>query len=543
MIFGPTPVADAQDCILAHSIRFAGTTFKKGRRLSATDTAALADAGIESVLAARFETDDVPEDVAAAAVAEAARGDHTKTSAAFTGRCNLYADAGGVVLIDRERIDRLNRVDESITMATLAPFDHVTKGQLLATVKIIPFAAPRDAVDTCIAIASEDTPLVRLAPIQTHRVGLVMTTLSGTKDSVLDKTAGVVRDRLERLGSTLIAEQRCAHDETAIGEAVRTLLQDGCAPILIYGASAIVDRRDVVPAGIVAAGGVIEHFGMPVDPGNLILTAHVGGTPVVGLPGCARSPKLNGVDWVLWRLFAGVPVDAASIQAMGVGGLLKEIPSRPQLREPGSTDAAPRVPRITAIVLAAGQSSRMGPTNKLLETVDGEAMVRRVVAHARESQATDVLVVLGHQSQSVRAALADAGVTFTDSPHYAEGLSASLKAGIAGVPVESDGAIVLLGDMPAVSPAHIDRLIAGFNPVEGRSICVPTTRGKRGNPVLWGRAYFDEIAALSGDVGARHLIGAHREAVCEVALEDEAIFVDVDTPAALRAYREKSDER
>ena len=97
--------------------------------------------------------------------------------------------------------------------------------------------------------------------------------------------------------------------------------------------------------------------------------------------------------------------------------------------------------------------------------------------------------------------------------------------------------------MPAVSPAHIDRLIAGFNPVEGRSICVPTTRGKRGNPVLWGRAYFDEIAALSGDVGARHLIGAHPEAVCEVALEDEAIFVDVDTPAALRAYREKSDER
>lgn len=542
MIFGPTPVATAKDCILAHSVRVAGTVFKKGRRLSAADTAALTDAGIDSVLAARFEVDDVPEDVAAAAVAEAARGEHTKTSAAFTGRCNLYAEGDGVVLIDRSRIDRLNQVDEAITIATLAPFDLVTAGQLLATVKIIPFAAARAAVDACIAIARAEAPPVQVAPIRPHKVGLVMTTLPGTKGSVLDKTAGVLRDRLERLGSTLVAERRCDHNEAAISGAVKALRDTGCAPILIYGASAIVDRRDVIPAGIVAAGGAIDHFGMPVDPGNLILTGHIGDTAVIGLPGCARSPKLNGVDWVLWRLLAGVPVHSGAIQAMGVGGLLKEIPSRPQLREPGDANGAPRVPRITAVVLAAGQSRRMGPANKLLEAVDGETMVRRVVANAQASQAADVIVVLGHQGESVRASLADTGVSFVDSPHYAEGLSASLKAGIAAVAPDSDGAVVLLGDMPAVSADHIDRLIAGFNPVEGRGICVPTTRGKRGNPVLWGRAYFDEIAALSGDVGARHLIGAHQDAVCEVAVEDEAIFVDVDTPAALQAYRDRADK-
>ncbi|MEQ8249063.1 MAG: molybdopterin-binding/glycosyltransferase family 2 protein [Alphaproteobacteria bacterium] len=541
MIFGPTPVADAEDCILAHSVRVAGTVFKKGRRLSAVDTVALAEAGIVSVLAARFEADDVPEDAAAAAVAEAAGGAHTKTSAAFTGRCNLYAEGAGVVLIDRERIDRLNQVDEAITIATLPPFDLVTAGQLLATIKIIPFAAARAAVDECIAIARSETPPVRVAPIRPHSVGLVMTVLPGTKESVLDKTAGVLRDRLDQLGSTLVAEQRCDHDEGALAGAVKALLDRGCAPILVYGASAIVDRRDVVPAGIVAAGGAIDHFGMPVDPGNLILTAHVGDIPVIGLPGCARSPKLNGVDWVLWRLLAGVPVDSGAIQAMGVGGLLKEIPSRPQLREPSAGDGAPRVPRITAVVLAAGQSRRMGAANKLLEAVHGEAMVRRVVAHAQASQAADVVVVLGHQGERVRAALADTGVSFTDSPHFADGLSASLKAGIAAVPSASDGAVVLLGDMPGVTADHIDRLIAGFNPVEGRGICVPTTRGKRGNPVLWGRAFFDEIASLSGDVGARHLIGTHQDAVCEVALEDDAIFVDVDTPAALQAYRDRTE--
>jgi molybdenum cofactor cytidylyltransferase len=539
MFFGSIPVAEAEDCILAHSLRFDGGAFKKGRKLSSPDIAALTDAGVATVLAARLEEGDVPEDDAAHLVAEAICGTGAKTSAPFTGRCNLFAESDGVVLVDRGLIDDLNQIHESITIATLTPIEHVTPGQLLATVKIIPFAAPREAVDACVAMAKKGAP-VSLAPIKPRQVGLVMTMLAGTKASVLDKTATVVGARLTHLGSTVNAERRCTHDATAIGAAVQELIAAGCAPVLIYGASAIVDRRDVVPSGVVAAGGTIDHFGMPVDPGNLILTAHVGDTAVIGLPGCARSPKLNGVDWVLWRLLADVPVNATAIQAMGVGGLLKEIPTRGQLREPGSPNKAPRVPRITAVILAAGQSRRMGVANKLLEEVDGAAMVSRVVAQATASQAGEVIVVLGHEGKSVRAALADSGVIFADSPQYAEGLSASLKAGIAAVPEDSDGAIVLLGDMPAVTATHIDQVIAAFNPVEGRSICVPTTRGKRGNPVLWGREYFAEIDALSGDVGARHLIGTHADAVCEVALEDDAIFVDVDTPDALRAYRDKT---
>jgi molybdenum cofactor cytidylyltransferase len=543
MEFGPVPVTDAQGCVLAHSLRFGARTFKKGRRLSADDLAALAEAGIASVVAARLGPDDVAEDEAAATVARAVCGDNARTNAAFTGRCNIYAACDGVVVIDAAGVDALNRIDEAITLATLAPFDHVREGQLLATVKVIPFAAPRPAVVACEALATRGTPLVQVAAMRPHRAALIMTTLAGTKDSILDKTAAVVRERLEGLGSALTAERRCAHDEKALAAAIRSLHEEGCAPILIYGASAIVDRRDVIPAGIVAAGGAIDHFGMPVDPGNLILTGHLGATPVIGLPGCARSPKLNGADWVLWRLLSGLPVDRAAIQAMGVGGLLKEIPSRPQLREPGAADGAPRVPRITAVVLAAGQSRRMGTANKLLEEIDGVAMVARAVAAAQASQAAGVVVVTGHEAARVRTLLEDRGVAFADSPHYAEGLSASLKAGIAAVPADADGAIVLLGDMPGVSAAHIDRLIAAFNPVEGRSICVPTHRGKRGNPVLWGNEFFDDIAALSGDVGAKHLIGAHADAVCEVALDDEAIFVDLDTPEALAAYRGKDGSR
>ena len=109
---------------------------------------------------------------------------------------------------------------------------------------------------------------------------------------------------------------------------------DSSDALIAFGASAITDRRDVIPAAIEAIGGRIERFGMPVDPGNLLLLAERHGMPIIGAPGCARSPKENGFDWVLQRVLAGVPIHDADIRAMGVGGLLMEIASRPQPRAP-----------------------------------------------------------------------------------------------------------------------------------------------------------------------------------------------------------------
>lgn len=166
---------------------------------------------------------------------------------------------------------------------------------------------------------------------------LVQTRLPGTKESVLDKTVGVTRQRLSAAGSRLAAEWRTPHEEEAVAEAVSRAKAAGADLILVAGASAIVDRRDVLPAGIEAAGGTVEHFGMPVDPGNLLLLARVDGVPVLGLPGCARSPKLNGFDWVLQRIAAGIPVDRRAVMAMGAGGLLAEIPTRPQPRAEDGT--------------------------------------------------------------------------------------------------------------------------------------------------------------------------------------------------------------
>ncbi|MBL8706674.1 MAG: molybdopterin-binding/glycosyltransferase family 2 protein [Rhodospirillales bacterium] len=538
MKFGDTPVADAQGAVLAHGLRFAGGSLKKGRVLSAADVAQLRAAGIASVVAARPEPDDLSEDAAAARLAAALGGENLTATAAYTGRCNLYASAHGVLAFHRDRLDRLNLVDEAVTVATLQPYDVVEPRQMVATIKVIPYAVRADVVARCEALAQEAGPLLRVAAFRPKAAALIQTAAEGTKQGVLDSTRDVTRARIESLGGTLAGETRCAHRVEPLVKRIQAALSEPIDLLLISGASAITDRRDVIPAAIEEAGGTVVHLGMPVDPGNLILLGEIRGKPVIGLPGCARSPRLNGFDWLLQRLMADLPVTRQDIMRLGVGGLLKEIPSRPLPRaeaEPRPATAAPRAPRIAAVVLAAGLARRMG-SNKLLAPIDGVAMVARAVDAVLASQAQPVIVVTGNEPDKLRAALQGRDVTFVHNPDFAEGLSASLKRGIAAVPQDCDGALVCLGDMPRVSPKDLDRLIAAFNPVEGRAICVPLRDGKRGNPVLWSRRFFAEILALAGDVGAKHLIGAYPEAVAEVPTEDDGVLIDIDTPQALAAF-------
>jgi molybdenum cofactor cytidylyltransferase len=534
MKFGETPVDQAVGTVLAHSLKLPGRALRKGRTLTAEDVAALAAAGHRSIVAARLEPDDIPEDAAAAEVAAPLAGAFVSVAKPFTGRVNFFSQAAGVIVFERDRIDRLNLVDEAITLATIAPCAVVAPKQMVATVKIIPLAVSRRSVAACLKAVEGAGPLFRVAPFQAKRASLIQTRLPGLKESVLDKTVETTRERLAALGSTLVAEARTEHDSPRLAAAIDAAVAAGAELVLVAGASAIIDRRDVIPAAIDCAGGVIDHFGMPVDPGNLMLMGRLGDVPVLGLPGCARSPKVNGFDWVLERLLAGLPVGAGEIRRMGVGGLLADIPIRPMSRSKlAAAQAAPRAPRIAALVLAAGQSRRMGTLNKLLIGIDGKAMVRHVADAVAASGASPLVVVTGHERERVEAALAGLGARFVHNPDYAAGLSTSVRRGLAALPADCDGAVVCLGDMPMVTAETIDRLIAAFNPVEGRAICVPTRRGKRGNPVLLARTLFPELASISGDVGARDLIAGHPELVAEVEMASDAILTDIDTPQAL----------
>jgi molybdenum cofactor cytidylyltransferase len=362
---------------------------------------------------------------------------------------------------------------------------------------------------------------------------VISTLLPGLADKVIDKTLRVTLDRLAPANATIVAERRVPHETKALARALDEVLGSGAELVIVFGASAIADKRDVIPAAVEAVGGEIEHFGMPVDPGNLMLVARANGLPVLGAPGCARSPKENGFDWILARLLCGLPVTRRDITGMGVGGLLMEIVTRPQPRE--SDEPAGR--RVAAIVLAAGRSTRMGGPNKLLAEIGGKPLVRIAAEQALASRARPVVVVTGHQREQVEAVLKGLAVKLVHNPDYAEGLSTSLKVGVAALPAEADGAIVCLGDMPQVDAALIDRLIAAFDPEKGALVAVPTIAGKRGNPVVWSRRFFADLGKLDGDVGARHLIGSYPEAVVEVPVTGNGALVDVDTPDALRAVK------
>jgi len=529
MKFGPVPVKEAVGAIAAHSVRAGEASVEKGRMVTAEDAERLARAGVAEIVAVRLGTDDVGEDEAALRLAERIAGPHARVDRPFTGRANLFAEKAGVLVVDRSAIDGINAIDEAITVATLAAHKAVVAGEMIGTVKIIPYAVPDAILKRALAVLDG---AVRVAPYVRRRIAVASTVLPGLKPSVIKKTLDVLGERIAPAEAAVVQEVSVPHDSGRLAEELRRLASSEAELVIVFGASAIADRRDVIPAALEAAGGKVEHFGMPVDPGNLLLIGSLAGKPVIGAPGCARSPKENGFDWVLHRLLANVPVTRVDIVGMGVGGLLMEIVSRPQPREERPSDAHPA--SVAAVILAAGQSRRMGGPNKLLATIGGVPLVRRTVEAATKSRASSVIVVTGHQAELVSAALAGTDVEIVRNPDYAEGLSTSLRRGISAIPASAAGAVVCLADMPGVTSAVIDRLIAEFRPEEGARIVVPTAHGKRGNPVLWSRAFFAALQDIQGDVGARHLIGENPEAVVEIEI-GAAAALDLDTPEAMAA--------
>jgi molybdenum cofactor cytidylyltransferase len=528
MKFGPASPTEAIGGVTVHTLRQGSLVLKKGTTIGDAEVEALTRAGVKEIVVVRLEDGDVSEDAAAASIAQAVAGEGVNVERAFTGRSNLFAAKPGVLVVDRAKVDRINGVDEAITFATLAAYKPVVEGEMVATVKLIPFGVEAKLCDAAVEAARGGA--LRIAPYVIKRVGIVSTLLPGLAPKVVEKTLRVTAERLAPAGAAIIAERRVPHEETALKAAIRELLGLGAELVIVFGASAIADRRDVIPAALTGIGGAIEHFGMPVDPGNLLLIGNAQGIPVLGAPGCARSPVENGFDWVLMRLLAGLKVTRADLTGMGVGGLLMEIVTRPQPRTKPDIEGNRNV---AAVILAAGRSTRMGGPNKLLAELGGKPLVQIVTEQALASKAKGVIVVTGHQAGEVEKALRGLKVTFVHNPDFAAGLASSVKTGIAAVPTGADGAVICLGDMPLIDSQLIDRLIEAFAPDRGQLIALPVSDGRRGNPVLWARRFFNELMTLDGDIGARHLIAKHSEAVAEVPVEGHGAFLDIDTPQAL----------
>ena len=325
MKFGPVKVAEAQGCVLAHSVPLAKGRLRKGTCLGPEDIVQLLADGHDTLTMARLDPGDVGEDAAAEALAKAlvAQAGGLSMGAAATGRVNIRATVPGIVALDVAALHAVNSVNPMITVATLPPHTRVDPGTMVATVKVISYAVPGEDVDRAATLGRG--AIGQLVP----RYGiatLIETDLDGTKPM---KGRDALQTRLDRLNVSLSTPVHVPHDADGVAAAVREAQGQ---VVFILTASATSDAADVGPAGVVAAGGRLIQFGMPVDPGNLLFLGRVGDKPVIGLPGCARSPALNGADWVLERVICGLDLSRDDFARMGVGGLLKEIPSRPKPR-------------------------------------------------------------------------------------------------------------------------------------------------------------------------------------------------------------------
>ncbi|MDZ7599848.1 MAG: molybdopterin-binding/glycosyltransferase family 2 protein [Hoeflea sp.] len=535
MIFGPVALEQSEGAVLAHSLAVGTLRLKKGHVLNATDLMLLGQGGISQVIVARLEAGDVGEDAAAEALAQAFSGAHIRAANASTGRVNLHATGAGLFRAERLLVDHFNGIDPAITFACLADQTPVQPGEMVATIKIIPLAVAGASLRQAQSAISA-RGMARILPFKPVRAGLIATMLPTLKPQVMDKTRLLLESRLAPSGSSLAEERRVAHEADALSaEIVR--MAASLDLIVIFGASAVTDIQDVVPSAIRKAGGRVEQVGMPVDPGNLLVLGSVGEVPVIGAPGCARSPKENGFDWVLARILTGQTPSAQDITRMGVGGLLTEIATRPQPRqpEPAQGETGSKVP-VGVVLLAAGRASRMGEAagHKLLASFEGETLIRRMARTALASKAAATIVVTGHRGAEIAAELAGLDVDLAANPDFASGMASSLRRGLEALDGAVAGALVLLGDMPALRPEHLDLLIDSFAQARGRAVVRACDGERRGNPVILPRAAFADAMRLQGDVGARALIESGAWPVIDVEI-GPAARIDVDTPEAVLA--------
>jgi len=523
MKFRTLTVASSLGWRLAHSIATKDGRIAKSSEITPEIIAELDQAGQPEVLAYRLEEGDTDENSAARMVADHIQGQDVDVQDAAHGRCNLYAAAAGVLVVDDE-INDLNSAVQEIGIATLDRFTPVTEGQLLATVKIVPYGIETAQLHKALKMSAS----LKVAPYQSFRAALLST---GTP--LNDKPLRATKNRIEYLKGTLETVETCAHDTQIVAAEIRKLSARKLDLLIVSGISAISDMQDILPSALQKAGGSVLHLGMPVDPGNLLMLGKIGSTVVIGMPGCAKSTSRNGFDWVLERFAANLPLDASTLQNMGIGGLLKEATNRPEPRAPA---ASAKHEPTRVVLLAAGKSSRSGNIHKLLAMLDSKPVVTQSVTALKKAGLAEITVVTGSRASEVEAALSSQNVSFLYNEDFESGMGGSLSLGISALPESTELCLVSLGDMPFVNISTIHALQETACQVSEADIFIPLFNGKRGNPVLWRRAQFDKLKHLRGDQGGRAIIRSHENLVCEVPVDDPGILIDLDTPEALAQF-------
>ncbi len=521
---------DSIGAVLAQTYNLPGKIISKGTFVTNEIVAYFKTGNVKTILCAVPEEGDIHEDEAAEAISSAIDKNHIYADKASTGRVNFKSQSLCLVRYDRDFIKEVNLVDESIAFSIVEHNQLLAEGDLIATLKIIPFFMKKKYVDRVIKILAKDE-FFKIHSLKKKEVILIQTCFEWQKKSIFTATSNVTKARLEALGCSLNKEKLISHDYDTLRFAIRSSVKNGPEVLLISGASAITDRSDYIPKAILSEGGEIIQYGLAVDPGNLLLIGKVDNTTIIGLPGCARSPKLNGFDWVLQLLMADIPINREELADMGAGGLLMEIASRP-LPRALARSVSKREKKVMGVILAAGNSTRMGKDNKLLKNVGGAPLIRNTAVEMLKSDLDTCSIVLGYQSDKVAAVIKDLDIRLILNPMWEEGQASSLRAAINTLDETYSDLLIMLGDLPGIKSSHINSIIEEHLLIDNRKskITIPSFKGQKGNPVIWGRSFFHDLSNLEGDVGGRTLFSEHPAAINILEMDDPWVVKDADTP-------------
>lgn len=324
MRFGPVPLTEAEGKLLAHNISDVDgrRLLRKGRTLDAEAVQILAELGHATVFVAQLEEGDVHEDEAAERIARVVAGAGVEASSPHTGRVNITAGALGVAYVDTELLFALNGI-EGVTVATVRAHTVARPRARVATVKIIPYALPPDALDRAES-AGKGAGLISVRPIESVPVAVTLVGGRGVWEGLRSGLGAAIERRMEGLGCRVVTTACVPLDEDALSTALRDQAEAEAGMIVVAGETATMDANDLIPRGIRLAGGEVEHLGLPMDPGHLLLLGYLAGIPVVGAPGCVRGSVPDGFDAVVPRLLAGERLTRGDLESLGHGGLLSD---------------------------------------------------------------------------------------------------------------------------------------------------------------------------------------------------------------------------
>jgi len=309
--------------VLIHNVADAQghKALNKGHRLVASDVEKLRALGKTNVFVGMFEAGDVSENDAATRIANAVAGENVSLSAVSGGRINLTANVRGIFKVNEAALNEINLLD-GITVATIPANAVVAPEKMVATIKTIGLAIAEGVLQKVDGIGREASNVIGIRELRAARVAVILTGSAEARGRVEKTFTPAIASRVEELSASVVFNDYVEHEERAIADAIERAKNLNVDCVILAGETSIMDASDVTPSGIAQAGGTIEVYGAPVEPGNLLLLAYANDLPIIGAPGCVKSRETNVVDLILPRLLAGERIGKKDVVALANGGLL-----------------------------------------------------------------------------------------------------------------------------------------------------------------------------------------------------------------------------